>query len=244
MQVLKTVDDLTRYLEKHDCKAGCFADTGFLYAVSYQDDRLYNPSSEVLDILSEYKIPIHANVISRMEFIDLIFRKQVTSGAIKLFNSLLPATAPKNLFNLLKDIRDKNTASQRDNKSYKIDEGRLKRLRKELSQSLEIMSWKEFCKTYVGKMLVNEWTLLEEEFGLNFVEVMEGGVSDEITSPLQWKDMVDLMGEHGLRGPDAMILNLFTNSRFPLLITTDSDFEFCLDDQILAVKDRAIFHLA
>ena len=244
MQVLRSLDDLSDYLKNHDCKDGCFADTGFLYAVSYQDDRLHNIASQVLDVLAEHEIPIHANVISRMEFIDLIFRKQITLGAIRLFDSLKPTIASKNLFNLLKDIRDKNTASQRENRSYKIDEGRLKKLRKELSQVLEIMSWKKFCKTYSGKMLVNEWTIMEEEIGLNFVEVMDGGISEEITSPLRWSDMADMMGEHGLRGPDAMILNLFTNSRFPLLITTDGDFEFCLDDQLLFAKDKAIFHLS
>lgn len=243
MQVLRSADELSRYLKIHDCKNGCFADTGLLYAVSYQDDRLHDNASQVLDVLAEHEIPIHANVISRMEFIDLIFRKQITLGAIQLFNSLSPTAAPKTMFNLLKDIRDKNTASQRENKSYKIDEGRLKRLRKELSQSLEGMSWNNFCKTYAGKMLVNEWTIMEEEIGLNFVEVMEGGISDEITSPLHWSDMVNMMGEHGLRGQDAMILNLFKNSKFQLLITADSDFESCLDDPFFSASEKTIFFL-
>mgnify|MGYP001212073128 FL=1 len=221
MLVLKTANDLTQYLETYDGNAGCFADTSFLYAVSYQDDRLYNSASQVLDILADHEIPIYSNVISRMEFIDLIFRKQVTLGAIQLFGSLKSNTVPKNLFNLLKDIRDKDTASQRENKSYKIDEGRLKRLRKELSLALEDMSWKTFCKTYVGKMLVNEWTIMEEEIGLNFVEVMEGGTSEEITSPLHWADMVELMGEHGLRGQvdehlgDHSALFIFECSCYP-----------------------------
>lgn len=243
MQVLRSLDDLSDYLKNHDSKDGCFADTGFLYAVSYQDDRLHNIASQVLDVLAEHEIPIHANVISRMEFIDLIFRKQITLGALQLFNSLKPTVAPKSLFNLLKDIRDKNTASQRENRSYKINEGQLKRLRKELSQALEIMSWKNFCKTYSGKMLVTEWTIMEEELGLNFVEVMGGGTSEEITSPLHWSDMVNIMGEHGLRGPDAMILNLFSNSKFPLMITTDSDFESCLDGSIFTLADKAVFFL-
>lgn len=92
--------------------------------------------------------------------------------------------------------------------------------------------------------MVSDWTIAEKELGLNFIEIMEGNVSEYFHSPLKWTDMVKLMGNHGLRGPDAMVLNLFTNSRFPLLITTDSDFEFCLDDQFLTAKDRAVFHLA
>lgn len=34
------------------------------------------------------------------------------------------------------------------------------------------------------------------------------------------------MATHGQRGPDAMIVNLFDKSKFPLLITSDSDLEF------------------
>jgi hypothetical protein len=82
MKVLKGVEKLSSYLEKHDCRIGCFADTGFLYAVSYQDDRLYNVASQVHDILAEREIAIYTNVISRMEFVDLIFRKQVDRESI------------------------------------------------------------------------------------------------------------------------------------------------------------------
>lgn len=243
MNVLKGVEKFSRYLEKHDCRTGCFADTGFLYAVSYQDDRLHDIASQVHDVLAECKIPIHTNVISRMEFVDLIFRKQVTLGAIQLFDSVNAGSIPKSLFNTLKDIRDKDTASKKEKKSYKVDEFRLKKIRKELEQALDVMSWREFCKTFVGKMLVSEWTLLEQELGLNFIEVMEGGVSDEITSPLLWEDMVEVMGEYGLRGPDAMIVNLFSKSDFPVLITADRDFESCLSDPLISASDKTIFLL-
>ncbi len=92
-------------------------------------------------------------------------------------------------------------------------------------------------------MLVNEWTMMDEEIGLNFIEAVDGGTSEEITSPLQWSDMVDLMGEHGMWGPDAMILNLFNNSKFSLLVTSDSDFESCPDGSILSLPDKAVFLL-
>lgn len=59
--------------------------------------------------------------------------------------------------------------------------------------------------------------------GLNFVEVLEGGRSDVIAEPLHWSDMVEVIGEQGIRGPDAMIANLFLKSRLSLLITTDKE---------------------
>jgi len=95
---------------------------------------------------------------------------------------------------------------------------------------------------YVGSLLVNEWNLLEEDLGLNFVEIMEGDVSELFESPLRWADMVRLMGEQGLRGPDVMIANLFSRSKFQILITTDGDFESCLSTPLIG-SDKAILLL-
>jgi hypothetical protein len=55
--------------------------------------------------------------------------------------------------------------------------------------------------------------------------------------------MVEVMGEYGLRGPDAMIVNLFSKSSFQILITADSDFESCLSDPLISSSDKAIFLL-
>lgn len=54
--------------------------------------------------------------------------------------------------------------------------------------------------------------------------------------------MVQLMGEQGLRGPDAMTLNLFSKGNFPLFITSDGDFEACLSE-IFDSTDKAIYLL-
>lgn len=219
------------------------ADTGFLYALAYDDDRLHKTANDCFDVLAEHEIPIYANVISRMEFVDLIFRKQITQGAIQLFETVDANTDQKNLFNLLKNIRDQDTAHKRDQKSFKIDEARLKRLRKEIELVDGISGWKNFCKMFVGEMLTNEWSLLEEELGLRFIEVMDGGVSELIHHPLIWKDMIQMMGEHGLRGPDAMIMNLFSKSNLPLLITTDIDFKSCFYDELQTPSQKAVFYL-
>jgi hypothetical protein len=67
-----------------------------------------------------------------MELINLIFRKQVTIGCVKLFESVTSHSFHKPIYNTLKDIRDKNTAATRKFESYKVDEGRLKKVRKQL----------------------------------------------------------------------------------------------------------------
>ncbi len=243
MTIIRNLKDLSLYFQKSDCQPGCFADTGFLYAVAYDDDRLFNKANDVLDLFSEHKVSIYANVISRMEFVDLIFRKQVTIGCIQLLDKLKREIHAQPIYNLLKDIRDKDTAARRQSQSYKIDERRLKKLRETVEQAYGIIDWKDFCKKYVGSMLVEEWTLLENEFGLNFVEVLEDAKSDLMNEPLTWKDMVQVMGEHGLRGPDAMIVNLFSKSKFPLLITSDGDFETCFTDPLQTQSEKTIFIL-
>ena len=58
-------------------------DTGFLYALAYKDDRLFETANDIHDLLVEHEVPIYSNVISRMELINLIFRKQATIGCIE-----------------------------------------------------------------------------------------------------------------------------------------------------------------
>lgn len=243
MRVIGKIDDLEIFINQSGIEPGCFADTGFLYAISYDDDQFHLRANEVHDLLADQKMPIFANVISRMEFVDLIFRKQVTSGAIQLFDELDPyALSSTKIFKLLKSIRDNQTASLREHKSYKVGERHLKDLRSYISQTGSIKDWKSFCERFVGQLLLNEWMLLENDFGLNFVEVLEGQSSDLFIQDLKWSDMVALMGTNGMRGPDAMILNLFAKSKFPLLITADSDFVNCLPDELIQ-SDKAIYIL-
>jgi len=242
VQILKNVDELSNFIEATDVKA-CLADTSFLYGTSFDDDRLFQVSNDVLDVLSKSEVGIYANVISRMEFVDLIFRKQITLGAIRLFNSVDSSTENRPLFNILKNIRDQNTAAKNKGRSYKVGEPRLKRLRHELEAASDASSWREFCHNYVGELLVNEWGMLEDDLGLDFIEVLENETSEFFEQPLLWSDMVRLMGSQGLRGRDAMILNLFSKSNLSLLITGDSDFEIGTMDDFEGDTKKAIYIL-
>lgn len=159
-----------------------------------------------------------------------------------MFNSTSTHAHQKEIFKLLKYVRDKDTEAKRNGESYKIDERRLKNLRRIIDSDFGISDWKHFCSKYVGTMLISEWTLVEEDLGLNFVEIMEGQ-PPIFNSPLYWKDMVEIMGTHGQRGPDAMIINLFSKSNLPLLITSDSDFESCFSDPLQDYKGKAIYLL-
>jgi hypothetical protein len=242
MQILRNAHDLSKYLKTNDCRIGCLADTSFLYGLAYDDDRLFTIANDVHDLLATAKVPIYANVISRMELIDLVFRKQVTAGCVELFNASKASAHSKEIHKLLKDIRDKVTAASRRKESYKIDESRLKRLRSNIDSEFGVNDWLEFCSKYVGSMLTNEWKMLEQEFGLNYVEVLEGQSSPLFKSPLYWDDMVEVMATYGQRGPDAMIVNLFAKSHFTLLITGDGDLEYCLS-KTPVMGSKAIFIL-
>jgi hypothetical protein len=176
-----------------------------------------------------------------MEFVDLILRKQITKGCIKLFEKIERGVHNQELFNLLKNIRDNNTAAERNKESFKIGEGQIKKLRKLIVDSTAGTDWKNFCAEYTHSVLVPEWKLLEDELGLNFIEILEGETSELFKEPLRWSDMVQIMGQHGMRGPDAMIMNLFQKSSFPLLITGDSDFENCFEDS--KTLSKAVFIL-
>lgn len=115
---------------------------------------MYAQATDVFDIIAEQEIEIFVNVISRLEFVDLIFRKQITLGAIKLFDLTNPKTPNQNLYRHLKYIRDKNKENEKKGMSFKIGEFDLKKLRKEIVASSGIIGWKQFCDTYTNPHLV------------------------------------------------------------------------------------------
>ena len=240
MEIIRNMSHFREWLRNSKI-VGCLADTGFLYAVADTDDRLYEKAIEAFEALEELNIPVYMNVISRMEFVDLIFRKQITIGSVETFGASDPTATPKALFNLLKSIRDENTAQKRDCQSYKVPEGKLKKLREHLNLA-KANGWRVFCRQYAGEKLFNEWEMLEDELGLHFIEILEGQTSEIVEQPLRWSDMVQVMGRHGLRGPDAMTTNLFLKSNLPLLITTDSDIVESLGSETEA-PTKAILHL-
>ena len=239
MQVIRGIDSFKEFLGTN--RGGVFADTGFLYAVADTDDRLNDKALATYEILEELQIPIYINVICRMEFADLIFRKQLTIGAIETYGNM-SGNENRSLFNFLKSIRDESTSHLRAGQSHKIAEGKLKKLRG-LLEEVDEAAWRMFCQQYAGEKLSNEWKILEEEFGLEFIEVLEGQTSDIIERPLHWEDMIQVMGREGLRGPDAMIVNMFIKSRLPLLITTDGDIVKSFVDSDQEHSNKSIFHL-
>lgn len=169
MEILRGVGSLKKFLMTTDCSAGCLADTGFLYGVSDVDDRVYEQAQAIFEILEEKNIPVHTNIIGRVEFVDLVFRKQLTIGAIKLFESMTPHSSHKGLYNFLKKIRDDNTIARRNRQSFKLGETQLKKLRSKLEDLVGVGGWQNFCTKYAGEMLLNEWRILEEELGLYFI---------------------------------------------------------------------------
>lgn len=239
MRVLRGLDSLRKFFEIN--RAGVLADTGFLYAAADTDDRLNDQALDVYELLEEFEIPVYVNVISRMEFADLIFRKQLTIGAIETYEKM-SGNEKKSMFNFLKSIRDENTAHLRAGQSYKIAEGKLKKLRSAFEE-LDAAAWRIFCEQYAGEKLSNEWRILEEEFGMEFIEVMEGQTSEVIARPLYWRDMIQVMGREGLRGPDAMIANLYLKSSLSLLFTTDGDIINSFGDDNEEHAGKFVFHL-
>lgn len=239
MQVIRGIDSFKKILGVSG--DGILADTGFLYAAADTDDRLNDQAIAVYEILEELEVPVYVNVISRMEFADLIFRKQLTIGAIETYEKMT-GDQKKSLFNFLKSIRDENTAHLRAGQSYKLAEGKLKKLRGHFEE-MGAVAWRVFCQQYAGEKLSNEWKILEEEFGMEFIEVMEGQTSAVMAQPLYWRDMIQVMGREGLRGPDAMITNLFLKSRLPILITTDGDIVKSFNDDDHEHAKKSVFHL-
>lgn len=132
MQLIRGTDELRVFLKRNGNGVGCLADTGFLYAASFMDDRLYEQSLEIFDLLAEHNASIFVNVIARIEFVDLVFRKMLTNAAVEVSRLITKNLNNADLFNFLRNIRDQDVAHRNKKMSYKMSESTLKELRRRL----------------------------------------------------------------------------------------------------------------
>lgn len=233
MRLISDVSEFKSFVESSEKVArGCVVDTSVLFAVTYES-KSHLAATEAMEFLAEKSVPLISNVTTRSEFLDVIIRRQLTCGVIEFFNRYgKTIDSSTRLFKILKSVRDKESENESQGDVYVLEPTRLKEIRRLLSDDGNRVSrWLQFCAHYLSPRLQDEWELLEDEYGLTFLEVLEGEINDYFPKGLLWKDLVKLAGRSGLRSSDAMILNFFGSSVFEVLVTRDHDFKYFAEIQ-------------
>lgn len=222
--VFKFSDLLRLKSANPDFEKGCIVDTSILFAVSYPNDAHNTSASELFDYLAELNIPAFTNVNIRAEFIQNQFQVMVPEGLADMFSAhgkSLSALVYKKLQSNYTAVNEaKNSGASYKFTNSKIDDWRS--FFRANSTSTED-AWFEFCHCYINHRIESVWEKTCEEVGVNFLSLRGTEAKPWMTGPLDWRDVSSLVGNFGIGSFDAMILNLFLNSHFPILITADKE---------------------
>jgi len=218
------ISNLESSLEKYpQLKQGCIVDTNLLFASSYESD-LYNDwSEEVFELLQKNSIPVYTNMNVRSEFINLQRRVLIAEGLSKFYSdtsSFLEGV----IYEKLKKIKRRGVDSATKGTPFKVSES-------EITEFMVLFGhepfsdgpsgWTIFCRDYFAPYLSRVWPDIVKKLKINFLGTREIESGEFFDKHPSWDNMIAILGESGIGSADAMILNLFQESKLPLLITAD-----------------------
>jgi hypothetical protein len=228
-------------------QSGCFVDTSILFAASYPPDEFNTEAEEIFEFMAEIDIPVFTNVNVRSEFIDQHRRVMIPEGLGDLY-SKYGKKLDSILYSKLQSVNTSLTNARNTGKSVKFNEEQIKTWRRTLlaRQIKDKDGWLQFCSDFLQNRIEAIWDQTCEELGVNFLTLRNTDQkSDWITGDINWKGMASIVGRFGIGSFDAMIINLFLNSKFPIIITADREFAYVInaikpDQKFVCIPDKLI----
>lgn len=213
-----------------DFKNGVIVDTSILFAGSYPSDEFNTVAEELFEYLSELNIPVYTNVNIRAEFIDQHRKVMIPEGLSDLYTEHGKRLDPI-LYKKLQTVYTNLFEARKTSKSYKFDENQIKSWRHFLKSNYGDGAkdgWLKFCNDYLQGKIEVIWDATCKEFNLNFLTLRGADENKWLLGDLTWEDMATIVGKFGIGSFDAMILNLFLNSKFSAIVTADRDIAYVL----------------
>lgn len=201
---------------------GCLVDTSILFAYAYPNDLFNKSATELFDFLGDVELPVYTNVNIRSEFTNKYFEVLVPE-ALNDFYQISGLSFSEELKSKLASNYATLNAARKSGNSYKFNSNKIDDWRKILrkNNSANDDGWFSFCSSYVGKYLTNIWEATCDQAGVNFLSLRGAGSKEWMTSPIEWQDMTNIVGNYGIGSSDAMIVNLLINSHFEGIFTAD-----------------------
>lgn len=206
-------------------RTGCMIDTNVLFAASFPLDTFNEWAEDVFKVLHENEVPVFTNINVRSEFIELCRRVMIPEGLVDLYDdlggNLDPAIEQK-----LKSLKTLKEKAAKENRTYKLNDVDIKRYRdllEEFQHPSGKNGWDLFCNDYFHRYIHRVWEDAVDALKIKFIGSRDTESSEYFDSPPKWERMVDIVGKFGVGSSDAMIINLFVESKLPLIVTSDRD---------------------
>ncbi len=220
---------------KAEFRAGCVVDTNVLFAASTESDRLFDWADQVFIALDSLGMPVFTNQNIRSEFLELQRRVLIPEGLVSFYDERDKDSMDLHLktqLKLLKSNRKKNEDEKefKDNKRvFRFDEQQIKKFRKLFSESDGPYCWDLFCKDFLYPSMSKIWDTTINTLNIQFLGTREMESGEHFSRRPNWSGVADMMGRFGIGSADAMIVNFFLCSKFPVIITGDEDVAYTVE---------------
>ncbi len=195
MSVIRSKDLLTFLNSNPSMKKGCLVDTNILFAANYSFDRFHEPAIEIFDTLIKERVPRFVNVNVRSEFINLT-RKVVIAHALMDAFHAEGKRLPYDVYNKLKSIRKRSLDKENIDSLFRIQDSEIESVRNLFinyypDQHQDLWDW--FCEDHLVGKIASEWNWVEEDFGINFLNLRHAESYYHLIDELRWSDAVSIV---------------------------------------------------
>jgi hypothetical protein len=217
--------------ERPDAKSGCLMDTNILFSASYDLDHFNADAAELVNVLAELEIPIYTTFSVRGEFLELHRRVTIPECLIDLLEDIDRSELDGRLLAKLVSLRTSYRKSVDAGRPYKLNDQQIKEFRTALAlyEKDGLDGWEAFCQNYLHSKIEKVWDVTVEQLGLNFIDMRESAPDSDVVKAHSWHRTTDLIGKFGIGSIDATILDVFFNSNFLFLLTSDRDMAYCVE---------------
>ena len=133
----------------------------------------------------------------------------------------------------LKSLKTRKNKANNENRTFKFNDTDVKQFMqmfKKLEHSSGKDLWQLFCQYYLLPYIENAWEKAVQRMKINFLGTREIESKEFFDKHPSWENMVKIVGLSGIGSSDAMIINLFQESKIPLIITADAGVKGTLID--------------
>jgi hypothetical protein len=216
--------DLEESVEKYpELKRGCIVDSNVLFAGSYPSDTYNDWADDVFKTLNCIGISAYTNLNVRSEFLDLHRRVLIPEGLVDFYDDLSETLEGK-IYEKLKYLKRRAKDARDKGRPLKFNDSEVKEYMDILGhepRSNGVSGWTVFCQSYFAPYVTDVWEDAVNDLKINFLGSREIESKEFFDKHPSWSNMIKILGDSGIGSADAMILNLFKESKLPLLITAD-----------------------
>ena len=222
--------EFKRYLEELDNNSfvrGSTLDANILISLTYEVKSNYDEVTHFIDALCSEKFELFTTINTRAEFLDFHRRLIMTEYLIDIINFgstwNLPKTARAQIQSQLGQLR----RNEKNGGDPVFSDRQIKKIKSSFSAGSHSgqQGWIKLCDILLKHQLDGSESALNE-FGIKYLSQNDPKQANMFHTEVAWSEAKRISEKTCIGIADAMIINAFSSSYFPFMVSTDFDIGY------------------